>query len=75
MSKMFEIMYIVSFVITLILIYTIINIVDLLTENETEEWKKFVYSGVGGLLGVCGYYFYINYIDDTLLTEDFSVEN
>ena len=72
---MFEVVYIVSFVIALILTYIIINLTDLLTESETEEWKKFVYSGVGGLLGVCGYYFYVNYIDDTLMTEDFAVEN
>ena len=72
---MFEVVYIVSFVIALILTYIIINLTDLLTESETEEWKKFVYSGIGGLLGVCGYYFYVNYIDDTLMTEDFAVEN
>lgn len=72
---MFEVVYIVSFVISLILTYIIINLTDILTEGETEEWKKFVYSGIGGLLGVCGYYFYVNYVDDTLMTDDFTVEN
>lgn len=72
---MFEVVYIVSFVIALILTYIIISLTDLLTESETEEWKKFVYSGIGGLLGVCGYYFYVNYVDDTLMTDDFTIEN
>lgn len=66
---MFDVNYIVIFISLLVISFLVFYFTA--DEKENDNFKQGMYSLSIAVIGVLGYFIYTNFIDDTLLTDDF----
>lgn len=69
---MFDINYLVIFFVLLIISFLVLYFLN--DEKEFDSMRNGMYALGVATMGVIVYFVHSNFIDDTLLTEDFSVE-